>query len=74
MSDVHHNAHGGSGLPGLVIGAVMGTAKGVMLAVEQTHLSWEAVTDAAVLAAIGASVGFLVTSGLNWLKKKIKKW
>ena len=55
---------------GTTIGASIGFAKSIILL---DALTWGAVGSTALLAAVGAIVGFIVTSGLKWLRKQITK-
>lgn len=52
------------------MGALAGFAKAIILL---DALSWAAVGSTALLAAIGAIVGFFVTSLLKWAKQRLIK-
>jgi hypothetical protein len=53
---------------GAAVGGTLGFIKGMMV---MTHISWALLMDTAILAAVGALVGYLVTGLLKWLKKKL---
>lgn len=64
MTHGHHEAGGAA------IGGALGMVKALVL---DSALSWQAVYETAVLAAVGAVVGYLTTSLLKFLKSKFKK-
>jgi hypothetical protein len=53
---------------GAAIGGLLGFIKSLSI---MTMITWEAAIDTAILAGIGALVGFLVTALLKYLKRKI---
>lgn len=55
---------------GAVIGGLLGFIKSLTIF---SQISWAIVGDTIVLSAIGAMVGFLVTTGMKWIKSRIKK-
>jgi hypothetical protein len=61
---MHHHHFIGEKQVGLIIGATMGLLKGFMSL-------YADIMETILLSAIGAVVGFIVTSFLHWIKKKI---
>jgi hypothetical protein len=63
---------------GTIIGTGCGLVKGVLVNIETSNLNWQnlnwqMIYDTAVLAAVGAVVGFVVTGILKYLKNKFSK-
>lgn len=65
LSNQHSDQAAGS-----IIGMIMGVAKSLTA---ETQLSWPLIKQTIVLAAIGAFVGFLVTTISKLVKRKIFK-
>lgn len=53
---------------GAIIGGTLGLIKSLTLF---SFISMAAVIDTAILAAVGAVTGFLITTLLKWIKKKL---
>ena len=54
---------------GAVIGGTLGFIKSYLVL---GNITWALAFDTAVLAFIGAVVGFVATAALKWIKEKIK--
>ncbi len=57
----------------MISNSTVGTVSGSALATIKCIITIGMTIETIVYAAIGAVVGFLVTEGLKWLKKQIKK-
>jgi hypothetical protein len=53
------------------LGGAIGAALGfVNSLITDAALGWDSVLNTAVLSAVGATIGFAVTTALKWIKKK----
>lgn len=64
----HANHHGDQ-----IVGTITAAAAVVVDKLATSGISWAELLHTSVLAAAGAAVGFLVTSALKWLKKKLTR-